>query len=91
MSLSVEHRTMRISQALHVAVDRREKLVTLRACGRAGAGAEALCNGALRNAIRLSYEYIESATDRRARPLSRRQMDRLMQIVTERRSARLMG
>lgn len=74
-----------VAEAFRVAAEKRDELARLRAAGFAAAGAEVLCNGALRHAIRLSVETSQARNGLKRRPISRRQMDKLIRILSRRR------
>ena len=81
-------RASRVTEALRIAAERRAELSRLKAEGQAAAGAEALCDGTLRHAIRLSLEYSQARNGAKTRPISRRQMDKLIRIISRRRFAK---
>lgn len=85
MSASLQQDDMRaklVADALRVAAERRDELKRLKADGRPAAGAEALCNGALRHAIRLSVETSQTVSGSKRRTITRRQMDKLIRIIS---------
>lgn len=82
---SQDLRASLVAEALRVAAEKRDALAKQKSQGLSAAGAEALCNGALRHAIRLSIETSRDERGADRKPISRRQMDKLIRIVSRRR------
>jgi hypothetical protein len=78
-SISTNDPAQTLQSALEIAARRRAELADLKSRGSPGAGTEALCNGALRTVIRLSLE--QGPT----KGISRRQLDRVMTLLSQRR------